>query len=243
MNIKKNILDVYKRELFRPTCFGVIINPLFIIRNGLHKGILLNKKYLCGKLMDFGCGDKPYKEVIDVDEYICLDIEASGHSHDDEEIDVYYDGKKIPFNDNYFDSILSTEVLEHVFNLDEIISELHRVLRPGGYMLLTLPFVWEEHEIPCDFARYTSFAIEHILGKVGFKVVSNYKTTNYVETIFQMWIAYVVKTILPSNRLIKSLLIPLCIAPITIVALIMSKVLPKNMDFYHNNIIVVQKMK
>jgi len=53
--------------------------------------------FLSGKLLDFGCGRKPYKHLFSFDEYIGLDIVESGHNHEDEEIDVYYDGTKIPF--------------------------------------------------------------------------------------------------------------------------------------------------
>jgi SAM-dependent methyltransferase len=208
---------------------------------GLYKGLVANKRYLSGRLLDFGCGSKPYKELFEVQEYIGLDIEVSGHSHRDEEIDVFYDGKTIPFEDNYFTSILSSEVFEHVFDLEPTLDELHRVLIPGGHMLITLPFVWNEHEIPFDFARYSSFGIEHLLRKAGFELVSTKKTTNYVETLFQMWNTYVWQQILPSNEILKALLAPLFIAPITVLGLLASKVLPDNRSFYLNNVVVAKK--
>jgi ubiquinone/menaquinone biosynthesis C-methylase UbiE len=58
----------------------------------------------------------------------------------------------IPFENERFDSILSTEVLEHVFNIDELLQEFNRVLKKGNN---NNPFTWEEHEMPYDFARYT----------------------------------------------------------------------------------------
>lgn len=239
----KNIyFEVESKRMFNTALLGVFINPFYFIRRGLYKGVLSNNGYLKGRLLDFGCGSKPYKELFDVKEYIGLDIEESGHSHQHEGIDVYYEGSVIPFQDDNFDSIFSSEVFEHIFNLEEILAELHRVLKPGGHMLITLPFVWEEHEIPYDFARYTSFGIEHLLKKNGFEIVTTKKTTNYVETVFQLWNAYVWNTYVhSSNRYLSVFKTVLFIAPITIAGIFISKILRDNRNFYHNNIVVAKK--
>jgi SAM-dependent methyltransferase len=233
--------QIYTKEKFSPSLLGVFINPYYFCRRGLYKGIDSNKRFMKGRLLDLGCGEKPYKEVFDVREYIGLDIEESGHSHKNEQIDVYYDGKTIPFGNNYFDSIFSSEVFEHIFNLEQILNELHRVIKPGGHMLITLPFVWDEHEIPYDFARYTSFGIEHLLKKNGFEIITIEKTTNYVETVFQIWNVYVNQFVLPSNNFLKVLMTPLFIAPVTIFGIFVSKILPKNKNCYLNNIVVAKK--
>jgi ubiquinone/menaquinone biosynthesis C-methylase UbiE len=233
--------QIYYREMFKPSLLGLFINPYYIIRKRLYECIDSKKSYLKGRLLDFGCGSKPYKDLVNVEEHIGVDIEVSGHPHEHEQIDAYYDGKTIPFDDNHFDSVLSSEVLEHVFNLEQILSELYRVMKPGGHMLITLPFVWDEHEIPYDFARYTSFGIDHLLSQSGFEVVVIEKNSSYVETIFQMWNAYVYQTVLPSNRVVRVLMTPFFIAPVTILGIIFSKILPKNENFYHNNVVVAKK--
>jgi len=179
--------------------------------------------------------------MFDVTEYIGLDIEKSGHGHKDEDIDVYYDGKNIPFEDAHFDSIFSSEVFEHVFNLEEVIPELHRVLKPEGYLLCTTPFVWDEHEAPYDFARYTSFGMKYLLEKNGFEIILCQKTTHYVETIFQMICVYINKVVFPKNSVSKVLLTPIFITPFTIIGIILSRLLPDNGGFYHNNVIVAKK--
>ncbi|MGK6350747.1 class I SAM-dependent methyltransferase [Parapedobacter sp. DT-150] len=232
---------IYNKSLFQPTFFGLLFNPFFIIRAGLYQGISRFSSHMQGRLLDFGCGSKPYKSLFNVTEYIGTDIEISGHDHHNEEIDVYYDGKTLPFDDNAFDSIFSSEVFEHIFNLPEILAELHRVLKPGGRMLVTLPFVWDEHEIPYDYARYTSFGIRHLLEQSGFTLLESHKTTNYVATVCQMWIAYIYQHIFPKNKTIRIALTPFFIMPITIWGLLISAILPKNMNFFHNNVLVVQK--
>lgn len=138
-----------------------------------------------GKMLDFGCESKPYKDLFYVDEYI----------------DLYYDEKHIHLDNGSIDCIFTSEVFEHIFNIDEIIKELNRVLKKEGKILITTPFVWDEHEKPYDFARYTSFRIRYLLEQNGFKVISMKKTNNYVETIFQMWNAYLIE-LFPQNKIL-----------------------------------------
>jgi len=69
-----------------------------------------------GIMLDFGCGSKPYKELFSVDKYIGLDIEKSGHNHKEEPIDFYYDGKTIPFKNEYL-KFLMTILFISLFNL------------------------------------------------------------------------------------------------------------------------------
>ncbi len=240
--MKQRILSIYARELFRPGWLGLFINPFYIIRRGLFHGIRRHAPALKGRMMDFGCGEKPYRDLFQVEEYIGVDIAVSGHGTEATEVDVFYDGRHIPFPDAHFDSVLASEVFEHVFNLDEILAELHRVLKPGGRMLITIPFVWDEHEIPYDFARYTSFALPHILGRHGFKVVQAEKTTHYVPTVFQMWNAYVFQHIFPSRPFMRMLLTPLFIAPFTLLGITLGAILPKNRNFYHNSVVLVERL-
>jgi Methylase involved in ubiquinone/menaquinone biosynthesis len=232
---------IYNKSLFQPTLLGLFINPFFIIRRGLYKGIAAFSSYMTGRLLDFGCGSKPYRALFQVSEYIGTDIEVSGHDHQNEQIDVYYDGKTLPFDDASFDSVFSSEVFEHIFNLPEILDELHRVIKPGGHMLITLPFVWDEHEIPYDFARYTSFGIRHILTEKGFVVLEQQKTTNYITTLCQMWCAYIYQHVFPKNKIARIVLTPLLITPFTVSGVILGAILPHSKNFFHNNILVVQK--
>ena len=237
----RKLIELRNKEMIHPHLLGIFINPFYIIRRGLYLNVKANAKYLKGKLLDFGCGNKPFKDLFGVDEYIGLDLEQSDNIEVNQDADVSYDGKTIPFDDNHFDSILASEVFEHVFNIDEILIEIHRVCKPNGYLLLTVPFIWDEHEVPFDYGRYTSYGIRHLIIKHGFEIVYQKKTTNYVETIFQMWNAYVYKHIF-KHPLAKLLLTPIFIAPITILGLIISKILPQNYNFFHNNIILAKKI-
>jgi len=231
---------IYRKEMFNPGVLGIFINPFFFIRRGLHKGISSNVNFMQGEVLDFGCGKKPYRNLFKVKKYIGIDIEESGNESSKDAIDVFYDGEKIPFNSEHFDSIFSSEVFEHVFELEKVLNELYRVCKPGGHLLATVPFVWDEHEQPYDFGRYSSFGIKYLLNKAGFEIIIISKSTNYVETIFQMWNAYVWQHIL-RVRFFQVIFTPLIISPVTIIGLAISWLLPKNYNFYHNNIIVAKK--
>lgn len=204
---------------------------------------------LNGRLLDFGCGSKPYKSLFtNVSEYIGLDYESEGHAHTNESIDVMYDGKKIPFPDEYFDSVLSSEVFEHIFNLEEIIPEISRVMKKQAKILITCPFVWQEHEIPVDYARYTQFALKHLLEKEGFRILVQDKTGDFTMAIYQMRMVYLNEHFIPAVPLLgKSKFFRSNIPPL--INPIMNSwfsfwhwVLPKRDVLYLNNIILAEKL-
>ena len=143
MSILQSLNRVYKQQSFNPGLIGIFFNPFYFIRKRIYQSIASSAPALKGKLLDFGCGSKAYRSLFSVDEYIGLDVEQSGHSHENEEVDVYYDGKVIPFEDHTFDACFSSEVFEHVFDLEDSLKEIHRVLKPGGKGLFVVPFVWD----------------------------------------------------------------------------------------------------
>lgn len=227
---------------FNPT----VTYPAYLTRNRLLKSITEYSSELKGILLDFGCGSKPYKSLFTVKEYIGLDFENPGHPHLNEQIDVFYDGEKIPFPNEYFDSVFSSEVFEHVFNLEEILKEINRVMKVDGKILITCPFAISEHESPHDFARYSSFAIKHLFEKSGFQIIEQCKTGNSLETIFQLWIMYIHQHITPFVKkipFIRSAFRLLTYTSLNCVALLMSKVLPTRKDLYLNNVVLAKKIK
>ena len=226
---------------FKPNFF----HPYYFIRKGLLRKIMQYKNVLNGKLLDFGCGSKPYRSLIDhVDEYIGVDFVNEGHPHDNEHIDIFYDGKTIPVQDSFFDSALSSEVFEHIFNLEEVIKELNRVLKPGATLLITCPFVWKEHEIPNDFARYTHFALQYLLEKNGFSVQTKDKSGNFIEVIFQLQVLFFYDKFYPKVRrifFIDFLFKFFFIALPNFVGFVLSEIFSKTKTMYFNNIIVARK--
>ena len=221
-------------------------HPFYFIRKGLVQHIKKNAPFLKGKLMDFGCGSKPYRSFFSVDEYIGVDFYNEGHPHDNEQIDVFYDGKKLPFEAGYFDSILCSEVFEHIFNLDEVLSELNRVLKLDGQMLITCPFVWNEHEVPFDYARYTQYALRDMLQKKGFEIVEFAKAGNFVTALSQLWVLYFMINL--EDRCRKFALLRWTYKSIfvflpNLAGLLTDKLLPDNKSLYLNNVVLVKKVR
>lgn len=221
-----------------------ITYPAYLTRNRLLRAIDTYSKELKGVVMDFGCGSKPYQSLFKVERYIGVDFENPGHPHLNEQIDVFYDGKKIPFSDEYFDAVFSSEVFEHVFNIDEILKELYRVIKPGGVMLITCPFAICEHEVPHDFARYSSFGIKYLLEKNGFQVLQLDKTGNSIETITQLRITYIHQHITPYLRkipIVRSVFRFIVYTTLNVVAIAFGKLLPAGKDLYLNNVVLCKK--
>jgi len=241
--MKKKLKKIYIKESFYPSwLIGIWINPAFIVRRGILRGIKnISSKFIGGKLLDVGCGSKPYEHLFNVEEYIGIDVEISGHNHSESKIDKFYDGIHIPYSNNEFNWVFSSEVFEHVFNLDQLLIEINRVLSSGGKLAFTCPFVWEEHEQPYDYARYSSFALKYIMEKHGFEVESFHKSSSYFESLMQLLAMYIYQNCLPNNKYLKILLIPFFVTPFNILGSLLGKILPKDNGLYLSNIVVAVK--
>ncbi len=233
---------IYYREQFNPKIIGLFINSSYFARKGLYQNISALIPYLKGRLLDVGCGTKPYKSICSVDEYIGLEINDEGNRNHSF-ADAFYDGKTIPFEDKTFDSVMSNQVFEHVFNPSDFLKEINRVTKMDGLFLITVPFVWDEHEQPYDYARYTSFGLKHILGENGFQVIELRKSSNDLGLIFQMINMYIYKITLTRYPYLNLIITLFLIAPINIIGLALAKIFPKNDDLYLDNIALAKKVK
>jgi len=162
------------------------LNPLRIIRKNLFNSIVKNKHYIYWNVLDFWCWEKPYKNLFKFDSYEGLDYPKTWHDNRKNDIEIYWDWKTIPRKDEFYDSFICTEVFEHLFDLNSAVSEIYRVLKKWGYWIITLPFVFWEHEIPYDFARYTYFWIEYILKNHWFKIEKHFRIWNSWSTLLQL---------------------------------------------------------
>lgn len=225
-----------------------LVHPYYFLRQGLLKGIKKYSNHLGGRLLDFGCGSKPYKSLFTVEEYIGLDYENEGHPHKNEQIDVFYDGSNIPFDDNTFDSILCSEVFEHISDLPQVIRELSRVLKPGGKMLITCPFVWPEHERPYDFARYTQYSLRKDLEKEGIQIMIMDKSGDFFSATWQLMVAYIHDIFLSKLSLGNRAPVIANVARKIIVLILngigkgLDYILPKSKDLYLNNVVIAEKI-
>jgi SAM-dependent methyltransferase len=229
-----------RRQSFQPGIFGVFFNPFFFIRRNLYLHIRKAAPELKGRLLDFGCGRKPYENLFTVSEYVGLDLEQTGHDHRNSKVDVFYDGKHIPFPDESFDALFCGEVLEHVFDPERVLPEIRRVLKRDATALLTVPFCWNEHEVPFDYARYSTFGIKHLLEKHGFEVLVVRRSGNFVQVNFQLWALYFYELFKRWGTGGK-LLSMVFIIPINVAGSLLRVLLPGNDSLYFNSIITAKR--
>jgi ubiquinone/menaquinone biosynthesis C-methylase UbiE len=119
-----------------------------------------------GTVLDVGCGHQPYRALLlsRAARVVGVDIPSErygGH-------DVAWDGVALPVADASVDHVLLTEVLEHCPDAGGVLREAFRVLRPGGRVFLTVPFLWPLHDSPYDEQRFTPFALTRLLADAGF---------------------------------------------------------------------------
>ncbi len=124
-----------------------------------------------GGVLDYGSGDRPFEQLLATkfDRYIPADHPLANEKHTRRaEIDIVDD--TIRMEDESVDCVVLTEVLEHVYQPGKALSEIFRVLKPGGRVIGTVPFVMNEHEIPWDFHRYTSYCLRNRFSDAGFEI-------------------------------------------------------------------------
>lgn len=142
--------------------------------------------YLRGKLVDIGCGLKPYAKMAEpyVADHIGVDHPTTVHGTSN--VDIAATAYAIPVADATFDSALCSAVLEHLDEPEAAIRECFRVLKPGAHAIYTVPLIWHLHEEPRDFYRYTKHGLAHLLQKAGFEVVEITPMSGFWVTFGQL---------------------------------------------------------
>ena len=137
------------------------------------------------RVLDVGAGDAPYRELFAHLDYRTGDWENSLHE-DLPAVDIQAPADDLPVQDGTLDAVLLTQVLEHLADPAKALGELFRVLRPGGRIYLTAPHVWELHELPYDFYRYTEAGLRHLLERAGFEEVDVTARNDCFSTLAQL---------------------------------------------------------
>lgn len=238
-----NFNERLKKQDFNPDWLGLFANPFYFARKGLYKHISeLAVQINGGKLLDVGCGTKPYKDLFAVETYDGLEYDTPEYRAS-KRAEYFYDGHTFPFDNESYDNAISNEVLEHVFNPDEFLSEINRVLKQNGRLLLTVPFVWDEHEPPYDFARYTSFGLKFLLEKHGFEIIEYRKSVNDLGVVFQLLNDYIYKKMIKRGKLKHRIIVNSICSIFNILGAFIVKITPNNADLYLDNIVLVKKVR
>lgn len=126
-----------------------------------------------GRVLDIGCADRAIRfTLVKADSYMGLDYPTTASDLYGTKPDVYGDARQLPLVDGAFDTVLFLDVLEHVAEPEAALHEALRVLRPGGCLLITVPFAYPLHDQPHDYQRFTEHGLVYRLGQAGFVQVT-----------------------------------------------------------------------
>lgn len=150
-------------------------------------------QYASGRLLDIGCGTKPYEDLFRpyVEEHVGLDREQPFNSQ--ARVDVVGVADDMPIPDGSFDCAVSTAALEHLTEPEAALRECHRVLRPDGMAIYTVPLIWHLHGEPWDYYRFTNHGLRHLFEKTGFEIVELRALSGFWLTMGQMLSYYIIR--------------------------------------------------
>lgn len=138
-------------------------------------------KYAKGRVLDAGAGSLNAKSLLHYhcNEYVSFDIEKRN-----KDVDLIGDIQSMKgIRSVSFDTVYSSQVLEHIPRPWDALSEIYRILKPGGYVIISVPHLSGLHEEPFDFYRYTPYGIRFLMEKAGFVVKEEYRAGGLISFI------------------------------------------------------------
>ena len=164
------------REFMFSRTRSTIADPKYLLRRS--KRMIIQtyaERYSKGRLIDLGCGTASFKRFFNghVRDYIRFDYPTTKLSmgYGETNLDIAGDVRAIPLKANCMDSALLLDVLEHVFEVEAVLEDISRILKPGGTLLLTTPFIYPVHGKPYDFHRFSFYALENHLARYNLRII------------------------------------------------------------------------
>jgi len=162
-----NIIKTNRLRLGAPNCYYPFLSAAVLVHQKALHGLL--SRNVSGILLDIGAGASPYRQIINpsIERYFSLDISVRSLP-----LDCVGDVERLPFKDGSANTILCTQVLEHVPHPHLALKEMCRVLKKGGKLILTVPHLSRIHEAPHDYFRFTQYGIWLLCEESGFRILS-----------------------------------------------------------------------
>ena len=126
-----------------------------------------------GLLVDIGCGNTPFEDLFRerIERYVGMDYPATARLVGASRAQVHATARHLPLADASVETLLLTEVLEHLREPGPVLEELSRVLKPGGVLIVSAPMIYNVHGAPHDFFRFTPDGLRYVLERAGFQIV------------------------------------------------------------------------
>jgi SAM-dependent methyltransferase len=215
-------------NLVSPFPYTSLFDPQFLHRHHFNRHLREISGVARGLLLDIGCGEKPFRPFLSPRRYLGVDLPhfSGGMKGVISAADVFGDARALPFRDRSLDTVVAFQILEHTPDPCRVLEESHRVLRPGGGLVVTVPQSYPMHGVPYDFYRYTAYGLRHLLERAGFEVeairrngsfgsyiglmINIYLFQNFFEARERYWMKVVL-------GLVKIVLTPLLLAGVFVV--------------------------
>lgn len=208
MNIEKQIEDEFIEVRLRPRTM-----MFYTPRKAIFDSVCKESESFYGTVLDIGCGFMPYKKLIEanpkVKKYIGMDLEQSD-IYGQVKPELKWNGREIPLENESVDCVMATEFLEHYAEPENVLKEIGRVMKTGGKIFATVPFLWNLHEIPFDEYRYTPYSIERHFKNAGFRDIEIKALGGWNLSLAQMlglWITFSKMRNL-TRKVLRNLLFP-----------------------------------
>jgi len=142
-----------------------------------------------GLVLNLGCGshDRYRQYLEEAGKVLNIDVRISPI------VDVVGDAHGLPLKDNSIDSILCTQVFEHLLYPHTAMLEVARVLKPGGIAVISVPQTNELHEEPFDFFRFTKYGLTCLANEAGLEVIELIQRGGFWSVLSQSMIRYFIE--------------------------------------------------
>jgi len=131
------------------------------------------------QVYDIGCGRKPFARSLEAAGFRCIGVDLENGFYDSESIDLIGSAYSVPVGDGVADAVLSIQVIEHLERPRDAFLEAARILKPGGIMIVSFPFLYPIHAAPFDYMRYTKSFLINLARESGFEVLERNEISGF----------------------------------------------------------------